>query len=200
MINHLNGNLVAKTPVNAVIECNGIGFELKIPLSTYENLPSVPNPCMLYSYLHISQDDVKLYGFCTPAERELFLLLIGISGVGPKIALSVLSTLPIGTFVMAIERGEEAIISRVPGLGKKSAQRLIIELKDKVLKLVDHIDTKDYTVKDRRVFEVESALESLGFNSKEIRHELSLMSAESLDLPMEQVIKETIKRIYQKRK
>jgi Holliday junction DNA helicase RuvA len=200
MINHINGTLISKSPLNAVVECVGIGFDLKIPLSTYESLPSVSNPCTLYSYLHISQDDVKLFGFSTPSERELFLLLIGVSGVGPKIALSVLSSMPISTFVKAIERGEEAIISKVPGLGKKSAQRLIIELKDKALKLVDYIDTKDYTVGDSRVFEVESALESLGFNSREIRHELGLMDPEILALPMEQVIKETIKRIYQKRK
>ncbi len=200
MINHISGTLIAKSPLNAVVECVGIGFDLKIPLSTYESLPSVSCPCTLYSYLHISQDDVKLFGFATPSEREMFVLLIGVSGVGPKIALSVLSSLPISTFVKAIERGEEAVISKVPGLGKKSAQRLIIELKDKALKLVDYIDTKDYTVGDSRMFEVESALESLGFNSREIRQELSLLDPDTLAMPMEQVIKETIKRIYQKRK
>lgn len=200
MINHVKGIVCEKNPVYVILETMGLGFELKIPLSTFEQLPLIGEACQLYSYLHISQDDVKLYGFHTKAERELFIMLIGVSGIGPKIALSALSTFSISAFVKAIQHGDEAMISKVPGIGKKSAMRLVLELKDDVIKLVDHIDSSDYIVTDYRAEEVENALESLGFNSKEIRKEIGMLPAELFDLPLQQIIKETIKRIYQKRK
>ncbi len=200
MIDRLVGTLVEKYPVSAIIDCTGIGFELRIPLSTYEELPLPGSHCTLYSHLHVSQEDIRLYGFATKPERELFLMLIGVSGIGPKIALSVLSTLTIPAFIKAIQRAEDFTIAKVPGLGKKSAMRLILELKDDVSKLIDQLDKSDYIVSDHRVLEVESALESLGFNIKEIRKELGLMPTDIFDLPTEQIIKEAIKRIYQKRK
>lgn len=200
MINHLSGTLIEKTPSYAIIECGGIGFSLLIPISTYENLATVGSACSLLTYLQMSQDDIRLYGFATPGERELFAMLIGVSGVGPKTAISVLSTMSIAAFVKAVDKGEDGIISRVPGLGKKTAQRLIMELKDKTLKLIDHIDKKDYIVGDHRHHEVESALEALGFDTREIQRELSTLSSDAPDMSTEQMIKELIKRIYQKRK
>ncbi len=200
MIHHISGIVTEKNPVNVVLETSGIGFDIKIPLSTFEVIPNIGKPCTLFTYLHNTQDDVKLFGFSSKAEKELFLLLIGVSGVGPKIALSILSTLPIATFAKAIQRSDEITIAKVPGLGKKSAQRLIVELKDSVLKLTDHVDANTDMISDQSLIEAESALQSLGFNIKDIRRELNLLPEDVLSLPTERIIKESIKRIYQKSK
>lgn len=199
MIQYVKGTLSYKSPVMAIIETMGIGWELKIPVSTFEALPEVGQECTLLGYLHISQDDVRIYGFATTAERELFLHLTRISGIGPKIALSVLSTLSIPAFVRAVNSGEEGLLTRVPGIGKKSAQRLIMELKDKVPQLMEHIGHDLSEIGDS-VNEVESALVSLGFNLQQIHRELSLMGAQAKEFSTEELIKETIKRLYQRSK
>jgi Holliday junction DNA helicase RuvA len=200
MIHYINGTLVAKSPVTAVIESFGIAWELNIALSTYEKLPLLGEKCLLFSLLQFSQDQVKLYGFSSLAEKELFQKLTSVSGIGPKIAISVISTLSLSSFVRSIRNGEEHILTKVPGLGKKSAQRLIVELKDKVTDLVDSMDEADKRTMDKDSLEVESALIALGFNPKDIRRELSLLKAEERDLSIEQTIKETIKRLYQRSK
>ncbi len=199
MIHHIKGTLVSKSPVAAVIETAlGLGFELRIPISTFEQLPAPGQSCQLFTWLQVSQDDIRLYGFATLAERELYQLLNRVSGIGPKIALSILSTLPIPTFVKAVERGEAALLTKVPGIGGKSAQRLLIELKDRVHHLAEHFEPSDQVVGENIQLEVETALESLGFNAREVRRELSLMPEEAASLSSEQLIKEVIKRIYQR--
>ena len=200
MLNYIKGMLAVKSPVMAVIETSGLGWELRIPVSTYEKLPKLGETCQLYTFLNITQDGVKIYGFATIAECELFKLLISVSGIGPRIAISVISTMSIGAFSRAILSGEEGLITKVPGLGKKSAQRLIIELKDKIQVITDYLDPHEMVTNDNISFEVENALLSLGFNIKDIRRELSAMNSDSADLTIEQLIKETIKRLYQKNK
>lgn len=199
MIQYISGTLTFKTPVMAIIETIGIGWELKIPISTYEQLPTIGKPCKLLTYLHISNEDVRIFGFATEAERELFVMLNKVSGIGPKIAISILSTLSIPTFIKAVNSGEEVLLTRVPGIGKKSAQRLIVELKDDVHKLLSHIDQKELHIGDIGS-EIESALLSLGFNLQQIRKELALMDDSMRKLNTEELIKEIIKRIYQRNK
>lgn len=199
MIQYISGTLTFKTPVMAIIETIGIGWELKIPISTYEQLPTIGKPCKLLTYLHISNEDVRIFGFATEAERELFVMLNRVSGIGPKIAISILSTLSIPTFIKAVNSGEEVLLTRVPGIGKKSAQRLIVELKDDVHKLLIHIDQKELHIGDIGS-EIESALLSLGFNLQQIRKELALMDDSMRKLNTEELIKEIIKRIYQRNK
>ena len=200
MIHYIKGILTLKSPVCAVIETMGIGWELKIPVSTYENLPPVGKECSLYCYLSISQDDVKVFGFYSVAEKELFLQLTKISGIGPKIAVSILSTLSISAFVRAIRTGEDSLLTKVPGVGKKSAQRLIIELKDSVHKVLDYVDSSAVADVDNSLDAVEDALVSLGFNLSLIQRELKLLTDEERNMPTEQLIKETIKRLYQRSK
>ncbi|MEN6444750.1 MAG: Holliday junction branch migration protein RuvA [Candidatus Cloacimonas sp.] len=199
MIQYISGTLTFKTPILAIIETMGIGWEIKIPISTYEQLPVVGTSCKLLTYLHISQDDVRLYGFGTEAERELFQMLNKVGGIGPKIALSVLSTLSIPTFIKAVNSGEEGLLTRVPGIGKKSAQRLIVELKDDVHTLMNHIDQKELQTGDINI-EVETALLSLGFNLTQIRKELNLIDESKRKMNTEELIKEIIKSIYQRNK
>jgi len=197
MIHYLKGELTYKSPVVAIIETMGIGWELKIPISTYEQLPELGRVCTLLTHLHLSQDDARIFGFASAAERDMFQMLTRISGIGPKIALSILSTLSISAFVRAVNSGEEGLLTRVPGIGKKSAQRLIVELRDAVHKLADHLSPSDAGEVDNSS-EVEEALISLGFNSAQIRKELSLMGGETANYNTEALIKEIIKRIYQR--
>lgn len=199
MIDYIKGLLTHKSPVVATLETMGLGWELRIPISTFENLPKPGTECMLFTTLHISQDDIRIYGFATQAERELFNTLTKISGIGPKIAISILSTLSISAFVKSIRSGEEGLLTRVPGIGKKSAQRLIVELRDSIHKLMDYMDIAvDST--EGVTSEVENALIALGFNNAMIQKELKLLTDDELTLPAEQLIKETIKRLYQRNK
>ncbi len=198
MIHYLKGQLKYKSPMLAVIETAGIGWELKIPVSTFEVLPDVDSEYSLYAYLAISQDDVRIYGFATIAERELFQILTRVSGIGPKIAISVLSTLSVSAFVKSVRSGEEGLLTRVPGIGKKSAQRLIMELKDRVHVLMDYVDDSAHS--DNASLEVENALMALGFNVALIQRELKMLSDEDQKMPTEQLIKEVIKRLYQRAK
>jgi Holliday junction DNA helicase RuvA len=197
MIQYLKGDLTYKSPVMAIIETMGIGWEIKIPISTFEQLPDLGKITTLLTYLHISQDDVRIFGFASQAERDVFQMLTRISGIGPKIALSILSTLSISAFVRAINMGEEGLLTRVPGIGKKSAQRLIVELRDAVHKLAEHISPEQSQTADINT-EVEDALISLGFNSAQIRKEINLMGSEVQGYTPEALIKEIIKRIYQR--
>ncbi len=200
MIEYIKGILTQKSPVLAVIETVGIGWEIKIPVSTYESLPPVGNECLLYCYLIVTQDDVRIHGFATIGERELFMQLTKISGIGPKTAISILSTLSIPAFVRSIQSGEEGMLTKVPGIGKKSAQRLIVELGDKIHKLMDFVDDADYAIAQAPLQEVESALLALGFNAGLIQRELKLLGPEELEFPEEKLIKEVIKRLYQRAK
>lgn len=199
MINYIRGTLVHKSPVKAVMETSmGLAFEMLIPISTFEVLPAEGQPCQLFTHLHIAQDDVRLFGFATPAECELYQQLNRISGVGPKIALSIISTLPIPTFARAIEQEDSALLTKVPGIGLKSAQRLVIELKGKLIHLLDYAKPGELGVGESTVGEVENALQTLGFSPKDVRRELGLMNEEAARLNSEQLIREVIRRLYQR--
>ncbi|MCK9558454.1 MAG: Holliday junction branch migration protein RuvA [Candidatus Cloacimonetes bacterium] len=200
MIHYIKGILVHKSPMQAIIDTMGIGWELLIPVSTYEMLPSTGKECSLYTALNLSQDDARLYAFYTVAERELFAQLTKVSGIGPKIAISVLSTLSISAFVKSIRSGEEGLLTRVPGIGKKSAQRMIVELKDNIHNMMDYIEDNQISSEEGSLQEAETALLALGYNSQAIQRELKMLSEEDLQMPAESLIKEIIKRLYQRAK
>lgn len=198
MISYIRGKVIHKTPVKAILEsASGMGFEINIPISTFERMPALGDEYVLHTILHVVQDDIRLFGFDDPVEKELFLILNSVSGIGPKTALSIISTMPIPTFVRAIEHAEEAILTRVPGIGKKSAQRLIVELRGSLTRVSDHFGPSDQILHEDVFTEVENALLTLGFNPKEIRRQLSLLPEEAKEMNPEKVIKETIKRLYQ---
>jgi Holliday junction DNA helicase RuvA len=120
MIYYLSGILKEKEPTAIVLDIQGVGYEIRIPLSTYEKLPEKEKPCSLFTYLYISfnQDEIKLYGFSTLAEKTMFIKLINISGIGPKIALSIISSMNIGMIIKAIQKEEDGLLAKVPGIGK----------------------------------------------------------------------------------
>ena len=133
MITFLDGTLVSALPTQATVDVRGIGYEVFIPLSSYDKLPSVGQPIRILTHLAVREDAHVLYGFMTAAERDLFRLLVNnVSGIGPKLALAVLSGMSVTNFKAAVVNSDVAAISKISGLGKKTAERIVLELKDKV--------------------------------------------------------------------
>jgi Holliday junction DNA helicase RuvA len=132
MISSLNGLLIEKHPTRIILSVHGVGYEVFIPLSTYSTLPDIQKDSMILTHLHVREDAWTLYGFATSDERDLFRLLISISGIGPKVALTVLSGIGIDNFKNAIAENDVTRLTSISGVGKKTAERMIIELKDKI--------------------------------------------------------------------
>lgn len=132
MIGRLKGTLLEKAPPAILLDVSGVGYEVDVPMSTFCNLPGAGAEVTLLTHFVVREDAMLLYGFATAAEREAFRALIRISGVGPRIALAVLSGLTVEQLAGAVEAGEAGLLTRIPGIGKKTAERLILELKGKL--------------------------------------------------------------------
>ena len=133
MITFLDGKLTSALPTQAIVEVNGVGYEVFIPLSSYDKLPAAGQPIRILTHLVVREDAHVLYGFMTPPERDLFRLLVNnVSGIGPKLALAVLSGMSVTNFKSAVVNSDVVALSKISGLGKKTAERIVLELKDKV--------------------------------------------------------------------
>ena len=133
MITFLEGKLVGALPTQAIVDVNGIGYEVFIPLSSYDKLPAAGQSVRILTHLHVREDAHVLYGFMSAAERDLFRLLVNhVSGIGPKLGLAVLSGMSVGNFKSAVVNSDVAVLAKISGLGKKTAERIVLELKDKL--------------------------------------------------------------------
>ena len=193
MITHLKGKLVEKSPTYVVIEVNGIGYWVNISLTTFSQIPDNEN-IKLYTHLQIKEDSHSLYGFYSKKEREIFRLLISVSGVGTSTARTMLSSLDPQQVVEAISSNNVSIVQSVKGIGSKTAQRLIIELRDKILKIYDLDETYVNSNNTTRE-EALSALEVLGINKKSSERLVDNIIKENQDISVEEIIKETLKNI-----
>ncbi|MEL7363988.1 MAG: Holliday junction branch migration protein RuvA [Bacteroidota bacterium] len=135
MITYVSGTLVAKKPTEAVIDVQGLGYEVLIPASSFDKLPAVGSPAKLLTIHHVREDAALLFGFATDAERTLFREMTSVSGVGPKLALAALSAMAPAELRAAVIADDAAMLTRIPGVGKKTAQRLCVELRDRLAKL-----------------------------------------------------------------
>lgn len=140
MIAYIRGVLDSKEPELAIIDVGGIGYEVFVPLSTYQKLPPVGSQVKLHTHHHIREDAANLYGFLSVDEKDVFELVLTISGIGAKAALNILSFMTVNDFRLAIAQGDLKTLTKIPGIGKKTAERMVLELRDKVGKL--HIDEK----------------------------------------------------------
>ena len=171
MITSISGILAAATPLTAVVETGGLGYEIHIPVTTAERLPSPGQPAKLHTLAVYREDSATLYGFATEAERDFFRLLVEkVTGVGPKMALSVMSKLSLPTLKAAIAAGDVGLLSKCPGIGRKTAERLVIELRDKLspaeLGSVASADsTSPAPAADSRVNDAVLALTALGYKA-----------------------------------
>jgi len=132
MIEYLSGILRFKEPPHVVVDVGGVGYGLDVPMSTYERLPEAGRAVELHTYFYVREDQAQLFGFLTPEERSVFEIFIGTSGIGPKTALGILSATPIGEFARAVLENDLAALMRIPGVGRKTAERLVVELRDKM--------------------------------------------------------------------
>lgn len=132
MIAHLRGIVLEKQPNRVVIESGGVGYDVTVPISTYTSLPETGAEVRLKIYTHVREDTLALYGFLTAEEKALFEKLIAVSGIGPKLAVTVLSGLPAGELAAAIRQGQPDHLVRIPGVGRKTAERIVLELRDKL--------------------------------------------------------------------
>ena len=193
MITHIQGRLVEKNPTDVVIDCNGVGYLLNISLHTYSQIADTEF-LKLYTHLQIKEDSHSLFGFSSIAEREIFRLLISVSGIGSNIARTMLSSLTPKQVREGIAVGDVGLIQSIKGIGAKTAQRVIIELKDKVLKIYD-IDevsiSKDNTNKDEAL----SALEVLGFAKKQAERVVDKIVTSQPDATVESIIKQALKNL-----
>lgn len=193
MITHLEGRLVEKNPTDVVIDCNGVGYLLHISLNTFSQIPDREN-LKLYTYLQVREDAHTLYGFSTRIEREIFKLLISVSGVGASTARTMLSSLNPDQVKDAIASGDVATIQSVKGIGAKTAQRVILDLKDKVLRVYG-LDEVSQSSNNTNKAEALSALEVLGFNKKQSEKVIDKIVSQNPEASAEQIIKDALKNL-----
>ncbi len=196
MIGRLTGKLVEKHPPSLLLEVNGVGYEMEAPMSTFYNLPEPGNGVTLHTHLVVREDAHLLYGFASREERQLFRALIKISGVGPKLALTLLSGISVTDFARSVQDDDTARLVRLPGIGKKTAQRLIVEMRDRLegaLPSVAVSEAKLPSIADgdpRR--DARRALESLGYKPQEAIRLVESVTDEGLT--SEEIIRHALKR------
>ncbi|ALA56787.1 Holliday junction branch migration protein RuvA [Nitrospira moscoviensis] len=199
MIAFLTGRLAFKSPTHLTLDVQGVGYEVHIPLSTYYALPNLDETTALNIHTHLREDAIQLFGFLSQAEKESFLLLTTVSGIGPKLALSVLSSLSVTDLLSAIQSEDVDKLSTVPGIGKKSAGRIALELKDKVGKI--HLPGASRAVADQSDLggpyeDAWSALVNLGYRPQDARDALKRVSKKSNGpVVLQELIREGLKEL-----
>jgi Holliday junction DNA helicase RuvA len=193
MITHIQGKLTEKNPTDVVIDCHGIGYRINISMHTYSQIPDDEN-LRLYTHLQIKEDSHTLFGFSSLAEREIFRLLISVSGIGASTARVMLSSLTPKQVREGIASENVTLIQSVKGIGLKTAQRVIIELKDKVLKVYD-IDEVSIQISNTNKDEALSALEVLGFSKKQAEKVIDKIINNQPEANAETLIKEALKNL-----
>ena len=193
MITHLQGRLVEKTPTNIVIDCNGVGYFVHISLHTFSNLSDAES-IKLFTHLQVREDSHTLFGFLTKVEREIFRLLISVSGVGASIARTMLSSLTPDQVKDAIAQNDFAAIQSVKGIGSKTAQRVVLDLKDKILKVYG-LDEVSVTSNNTNKNEALSALETLGFVRKQAEKICDSIVKNDGNASVETIIKLALKNL-----
>lgn len=198
MIAYLQGSLAFKSTEYIIIDVNNIGYEVEISTQTYQQLPDTGKDLRLLIYHHFTDNDQRLFGFFTKDEKRLFELLITVKGVGPKLGLTILSGLPAGQIIEAIVQGDNAALTQITGIGKKTAQRMLLELKDKMEALsLDSVSTsRGVAVSGGMKEEAISALQSLGINKKSAQKAVQAAGAD-LDNGegVEHLVKKALSRI-----
>lgn len=193
MIAHIHGKLIEKTPTDVVIDCNGVGYHINISLHTYSLLPATET-IRLFTYLQIKEDAHTLFGFVEKSEREIFKMLLSVSGIGASIARTMLSSLEPKQIIQALAVGDIAAIQSIKGIGNKTAQRAILDLKDKVLKVYD-LDEVSMSLNNTNKDEALSALEVLGFNKKLAEKVIDKVVMHDPTATVETLIKQALKNL-----
>ena len=199
MIALLTGRLAVKAPSTVTLDVQGVGYEVFIPLSTFYALPDVDKSISLNIHTHVREDAIQLYGFLTRVEKESFLLLTAVSGIGPKLALSVLSTLPVADLLSAIQADDIDKIATVPGIGKKSASRIVLELKEKAARIhpaAGPSSSRSPGANDSLHDDALSALVNLGYRPADVREVMKrILRGTPSPSSLQDVIRDVLKEL-----
>ena len=192
MIGHLTGKIISKKPTQIMLDVNGVGYLINITITTFESLPDNSDEVVsLHTYLNVREDALILFGFSTLAEKEMFELLIGVNGVGPKSAQSILSGIQIDELHTALRNNDLSRLVAIPGIGKKSGERLIIELRDKVEKFSDTFEASaepNFAIRKDAIL----ALTQLGYNQKTAEKVVRNAIDAKPDLTLENLLKDSL--------
>ena len=193
MIAHVRGHLIVKTPQYAVIDVHGVGYKVFIPLSTFTKLPHEKDEIMLHTYTHVREDAMLLYGFLSAEERDFFTTLLTISGVGPKMGLNLLSGSSLSDLMKIVESEDAKRLSMIPGVGKKTAARIILELKEKIpmLSAAEGGIVMDHSI----AADALSALVNLGYPRAQAYEAIRKVREHNREIPIESLIKESLKTL-----
>ncbi len=199
MIAALTGRLASKAPSSITLDVQGVGYEVFIPLSTYYALPDLNESVSLRIHTHLREDAIQLFGFLAGPEKEAFLLLTGVSGIGPKLALSVLSALSVTDLISAVQAGDVDKLATVPGIGKKSAGRIALELKDKVERLhptAFKASDAPVALANRMHEDALSALVNLGYRAPEVKDALKRIGLSGpSELSLQDLVRDALKEL-----
>ena len=193
MIEFISGKLVKKYPNYVIINNNGLGYKVNITLNTYNTLPELSNEILLDTFFNVTENSQDLYGFNDKLEKELFVSLISVSGIGPKKAISILSTVNPTEFKKRLIGGEVKVLTDLPGIGPKTAKLIIIELKDKFIKGSDEELPLDAIEFERT--DAFQALISLGYKEKEIQKVINDIVSKNLEIKTQELIRQSLKKL-----
>ena len=192
MIGQIKGFIIKKSPTQVLIDCNGIGYEVDVPMSTFYDLPATGNQITLLTHLIVREDAHLLYGFATNEEREVFRQLIKVNGIGAKVALSILSGISLNELIDAIMHQKSNILVSIPGIGNKTAERLVLELKDKFKNIIEGDVISNIASQTN---DIQNALISLGYSTKEAIGAVKNLPA---DISVNDGIKDALKFLSRK--
>ncbi len=199
MIAHITGKLIQKQPNSVIVDVGGVGYELNVPLSTFYDLGELGADVSLRVHTHVREDALQLFGFRTDREKKLFLLLIGVSGIGPKLAITVLSGLSAEELVQALRAGNLTKLVGIPGVGKKTAERMLVELKDKVAAILPPglEEPKGIVAQtgDAMREDVISALVNLGYQRSQAEKAVGAAMKENPDANFAAVLKQSLRTL-----
>ena len=196
MIAKISGTLAQKDPGEVIIDVGGVGYQLYISLGVFYRLPEIGKPVSLFVHTHVREDALQLFGFLDRDEKQTFLMMNGVSGIGPRLAIGILSGIPSKDLVRALREGDQVRLVSIPGVGKKLAERMIVELKDKLMALPDEKQVGRQDGSSQLMRDAVSALVNLGYRraeSESMVREVVNGSTENL----EGVLKETLRRLSQ---
>jgi len=197
MISHLSGTLFEKSTQSIIIDVGGVGYEVFVPLSTFYALPEHHEPVSLYIHTHVREDALVLFGFSTKLEKSLFLMLVSVSGIGPKLSVNILSGMGAEELLQAIASGDADRLRAIPGIGKKTAERIALELKDRAAKFSGDSEMPPMQTKEaqtqRQDEDTLSALINLGYSVKMARAAIVKAKSRVTDKTLEALIKESLK-------
>jgi holliday junction DNA helicase RuvA len=198
MIATLSGRLMRKAVDYLIVDVSGVGYQVSVPLSTYYQMPDSGGAVSLYIHTHLREDSLSLFGFLTQAEKEMFLQLMAVSGIGPKLALAVLSTLSVQDLSHAIQTSDDSRLCTIPGIGKKTAARMVLELKDKISRAAPLASPGGETAASCDIEDVVSALVNLGYKKPLAEDALRKVREGRGGLTVEQLIREALNALMRR--